>query len=212
MHWGSSGRGGSEHGGIFPMPESHLAVLREVRYNGPMHPISFLVTYGRDLLEIIGVISGLVFTALSFRQDARTRKVGTLLNLTSEHRSIWKELYSKPEIQRVIDPTLPKNAEPTQGEAVFINSIIQQAHCVFRAGQLGALMSLKGIAKDIGQFFALPLPSKIWADARNFHDLDFVTFIEEGIAECRDSVAGNSTDVRSFSFEDSGLAAITRDA
>ena len=148
-----------------------------------MNVFIFLAKHLRDLLEIAGIVGGLVFTALSFRYDARTRKVETLLSLTAEHRAIWKELYGKPELQRVIDKNLDSRVRPTEAETVFIHSIIQQAHCVFRAGQLGALMSLKGVAKDLGQFFSLPLPAKVWSEARQFHDPDFVTFIESGIAK-----------------------------
>ena len=46
--------------------------------------------HGFDLLEAVGIIASLTFTAVSFRRDDRSRRVGNLLTLTQSHREVWK--------------------------------------------------------------------------------------------------------------------------
>jgi len=143
----------------------------------------WLLHNGHNLLETAGILGGLIFTSLSFRNDTKSRKVATLISLTAQHRDIWEELYSKPELRRVLDAKIEADAAPTEEERKFVNSIILQAHCVFRASQLGELMTLGGLAKDIGQFFSLPLPANVWSAVKRFHDADFVEFIEGSRAD-----------------------------
>ena len=139
---------------------------------------NWLLHNGHNLLETAGILGGLIFTSLSFRNDTKSRKVATLISLTAQHRDIWEELYSKPELRRVLDAKIEADSTPTVEERKFVNSIILQAHCVFRASELGELITRGGLAKDIGQFFSLPLPANVWGAAKRFHDADFVDFIE----------------------------------
>ena len=145
----------------------------------------WLLHNGHNLLETAGILGGLIFTSLSFRHDTKSRKVATLISLTAQHRDIWEELYNKPELRRVLDATVAEGVTPTEEERKFVNSIILQAHCVFRAIQLGELMTLGGLAKDIGQFFSLPLPANVWSAVKQFHDADFVDFIENTGDQCQ---------------------------
>src|SRR5260221_13307070 len=55
------------------------------------------------LLQSLGIIGGLLFTAASLRLDEKTRRVGNLMAITKNHREIWTALYDRPELSRVLD-------------------------------------------------------------------------------------------------------------
>ncbi len=139
-------------------------------------------THGHDLLETSGILGGLIFTAMSFRQDADSRKISTLIALTGQHREIWEALYRQPSLSRILQVSVPEPVEPTQAEAVFINSIIQQAHCVFQATKLGEIVGIDGVEDDLAEFFSLPLPSAVWQKSKGYFDRDFAAFVDQGIA------------------------------
>src|ERR1043166_1979638 len=73
------------------------------------------------LLQSVGIIGSLLFTAASLRLDAKARQVGNLMPITKNHREIWGELYERPELARVIDAGVDlEHAPMTREEAPLI--------------------------------------------------------------------------------------------
>lgn len=134
------------------------------------------------LLQSTGIIGSLWFTARSFRFDAKIRKVGNLIEITSHHREIWSQLYSQPELARVKESSPDFKKKPiTVGEELFVTQVILHLRSVFRASKEGVIASLDGVEADIRQFFSKPIPRIIWNQKREFQDLDFVQFMEHQI-------------------------------
>jgi hypothetical protein len=70
--------------------------------------------------------------------------------------------------------------KPVSGrEQLFINTLIQNLSTVFRATKHRELVKLEGLRKDMGEFFALPIPKAVWENVRSFQDRSFVRFVEE---------------------------------
>ncbi len=46
-----------------------------------------------NLLTAFGIIGSLWFTALSFRAETKTRRVANLINITVNHREVWKVVF-----------------------------------------------------------------------------------------------------------------------
>ena len=68
------------------------------------------------LLQGAGIVGGLLFTAVSLRIDTRVRRVGNLISITHEHRDIWTQLYSRPELWRVVDRHVDLRKSPPTDE------------------------------------------------------------------------------------------------
>lgn len=131
------------------------------------------------LIQTLGIIAGLIFTATSLRLDARARKIGNLLTITSNHRAIWSELYTRPELSRVIDKSVDLARSPiTPEEQWLIRFVIFHLNSVYYALKDDLLLSLQGLPKDIQWFFSLPLPRAVWEKIRMLQDPDFVKFVE----------------------------------
>jgi hypothetical protein len=132
-----------------------------------------------DLLQTVGIIGGLLFTALTARKDERARQVSNSIAITEQHRQIWKELYAYPELSRVMLKDRNVAQEPaSQREELFVKTLIVHLSTAYRAMKYDEFVQLEGLEKDVKAFFALPIPKMMWSKIKPFYDRDFVAYIE----------------------------------
>jgi hypothetical protein len=130
-------------------------------------------------LQTVGIVGGLVFTGISVRQSTRARKASDLLALTEQHRELWNEVYSRPELQRIDARSVDLLAKPlTVAEERFLNEVIVHFHLGWQLAQRGSLLSLETMEADARTFFSLPLPNAVWTRTKNSRDPEFVKFID----------------------------------
>src|ERR1041384_7848666 len=86
---------------------------------------SWLINHWLDLLQSVGIGGGLFFTAYSTRRDEGARKIGNMLAIADQHRQIWKEFFSRPQLSRVIETTPDLEKDPiSQEEQLFVTLLI----------------------------------------------------------------------------------------
>jgi hypothetical protein len=142
--------------------------------------LRWLVAHGRDSLEAVGIIAGLGFTAASFREDTKSRRLTNLLVLTGGHREIWSRLIERRELAPVLDATVDvRAAPPALPEEVFINHLIQHLAATYRAIESGLLLRPEQLQRDIRRFFSLPIPLAVWQQQRLLLDEDFARLVED---------------------------------
>src|SRR5580700_7475111 len=87
-----------------------------------------------NLLNGVGVIGGLFFTAISLRSGTKTQRIANLLTITTNHREIWKEFSRRPELARILDASADVTQKPiTPDEAEFVNFVILHLSSVYYA-------------------------------------------------------------------------------
>lgn len=134
------------------------------------------------MLQSVGIVAGLWFTAHTIRTDAGVRRTDTLLRITQQHRDIWQQLYQRPELARVLDDSIPDSAI-TDEEAVFITFLILHLSSAFHAMNEGLFVTPEGLRRDIRWFLNLPIPKVVWEKSKAFQDTKFVRFVEEARRE-----------------------------
>jgi hypothetical protein len=73
------------------------------------------------LLNAVGVVGGLFFTATAVRSATKTQRIANLLALTSNHRAVWREFINNPKLARVLDPSADLTKKPVSpGEQEFV--------------------------------------------------------------------------------------------
>lgn len=133
-----------------------------------------------DLLSAVGIISSLGFTAVSFREDTRSRRLNNLVRLTEQHRDIWEESQNNPRLSRVRDSKADLYTKPvTAEEAQFVMLLMFHLHCWYRAILGKEVSDLEGLEKDIRSFFERPIPQQVWQERKSFFDRDFRQFVDE---------------------------------
>lgn len=132
-----------------------------------------------DLFQTVGIIGSLLFTGYTTQKDERARRIGNSIAINEQYREIWKELYVRPELSRVLSDHVELDKQPVSAEEeLFVHMLILHLGTVYRAIKEGMFVKLEGLQKDVGEFFALPIPKAVWKKAKPLQDRDFVEFIE----------------------------------
>jgi hypothetical protein len=149
-----------------------------------------------NLLNGLGVVGSLLFTAVSLRSETRTRRIENLLSLTHNHRELWSELFDRPALGRVLDKAAKLETKSiTRDEALYVNMVIQHLGSAYEAIKSGLTIKPEGMRRDVGWFFSLPIPRAIWERIKILQNDDFVGFVEGCLANrCDDLSTRHSVD------------------
>jgi hypothetical protein len=132
-----------------------------------------------DLIETVGIVGGLCFTAISLRSETKTRRIANLLTITANHREIWKEFLNNPKLARVRDAGADTIKQPvTDAERVFVTFVILHMSSVFHAMSDQLVVKVEGLRRDIAQFFSLPITREVWDKIKVLQNDEFVAFVE----------------------------------
>jgi len=144
-----------------------------------MEIFHWVAEHGFDLVGVVGIIASLLFTAVSFHKDDRSRKIGNLIAITQQHRDVWQQLYERPGLARILKTDVDLGTEPISGdEFLFVKLLILHLDTVYRAMKAGTFVKLEGLQDDIAQFMSLPIPKFVWDKLKPLRDADFITFVE----------------------------------
>jgi len=132
-----------------------------------------------SLFESVGIIGGLLFTAASFRSEAKTRRIANLLTITSNHRAIWAETYVHVGLGRVKSRNVDLQRKPvTPQEEIFVNSVVLHVSSTLHATLDDLMIREDGFRGDVSEFFSLPIPHAVWRKVRVYQNDATVRFID----------------------------------
>jgi ligand-binding SRPBCC domain-containing protein len=141
--------------------------------------LNWFLAHWFDLIETVGVVGGLWFTAVSLHSETKTRRIANLLTITANHREIWKEFLNNPKLARVCDATADIRKHPvTDAERIFTTLVILQMNTAYYAMSDQLVVEYEGLRRDVAQFFSRPVPKAVWEKIKQFQNDDFVKFIE----------------------------------
>lgn len=136
------------------------------------------------LAQSLGIIGGLAYNTLALRKDVQARRTADQILLTEQHRELWSEVHRRPELIRLLDPEADPDSQPlTPVEEHYLRLVFVHFHTGWLLAREHSLLSLEVLARDIGDFFRLPLPLAGWRRARRALDPAFVRFVERALAD-----------------------------
>lgn len=148
-----------------------------------MGALSWIAEHWFDLLQTIGIIGGLVFTAYTTHKDEKARRIGNLIAIAGQNREIWKEVYDRPQLFRVRERDVDLRKQPiSDEEGLFVKLLVLHLDTVYRAMKAGMFVKLEGLQKDIKEFFSWPIPRAVWEKIKPFQDEAFVRFVDTCLA------------------------------
>ncbi len=131
------------------------------------------------LLQSLGIIGGLFFAGLSFRDNFKARQVATLIDITQSHREIWEKMLFHPTLNRVSKTAVDLESEPiTEDERLIVRFLVLHLNATYEAGKNSSLARNVGFNNDIRHFFAAPIPRTVWNELRAFQNPAFIAFVE----------------------------------
>ena len=135
-----------------------------------------------ETVGVIGVIGGLCFNGFQTWQNTRQLRIQNLSQAVTEHREIWSVFYEKPELRRILEIDLADDhVIPTLDEKLFLKSLFLHFGAMFRKQKLGMTFPENGLAADIRQFFAKPIPRGVWEEMEPFQEPDFVRYVGKNV-------------------------------
>lgn len=142
--------------------------------------LHWIKEHGFDLMGVLGIVASLGFTAFSFKKDESSRRIGNLLALTAAHRDIWSQLFTRPELARILEPEVDLVRKPvTNEEALFVTFLLLHLNATWQAMEEGVFRTRQAVARDIRWFFSRPIPKSVWEKSKAFQDPKFARFVEE---------------------------------
>ena len=144
-----------------------------------METARWIAQHWFDLLQTAGIVSGFAFTAHALHTESQARKIDNMIALNQEHMAIWKELYARPELSRILEETVALDTKPLlHEERLFVTFLILHLSVVYRAMKAKMFVNVEGLRADVTSFFSLPIPRVVWNAIKSSQDKDFVSFIE----------------------------------
>lgn len=142
-----------------------------------------LRTWGSEnwlpLLQSVGIVGSLLLTATTIRHSRKSREVGALLTLASNHRALWGEVHGRKDLARVLLPEVDLIERPISAEEEeFLNVVIVHFHTGWLLAKEGIGATLPVLAVDVRSFFSLPIPRAVWAKTKHAREPSFVRFVD----------------------------------
>jgi hypothetical protein len=132
-----------------------------------------------SLIQTVGIVAGLLFTAKTLRRDLSDRRTGKLLALAEQHRELWSEAVRNPDLCRIFQDEVDLAKAPvTSGEEEFLNVVIYHFNTGWELAKLGELLSMDVFGLDAKTFFCRPIPKAVWLKSRSRRNPAFVAFID----------------------------------
>lgn len=102
------------------------------------------------------------------------------------HHELSEERSKNPELHRIDAESVDLGANPiTVEEHRYITKLILHLHVYFVLHKTRMFVRLEGVDTDIRQFFSKPIPQMAWESIRQFHNKNFIKFIEGRIERRR---------------------------
>jgi len=131
-----------------------------------------------SLLQSLGIVGGFAIASRSLSLDLRARKTEVFLTIAQAHRDIWEHLVERPELARILDPTVDTCSDPpSPSEERFVLLILTHLDSVHLAIRNGVLPASDNLMADAAQFFSLPIPKLILPKYLRFQNPAFRQFL-----------------------------------
>jgi hypothetical protein len=145
-----------------------------------MGVLNWLLEYGLGLVQTVGIVGGLLFTAHAISKDETARTITNTIAINEQYSNIWKNFYERPELARILQKDADLIRQPvSNNEALFVKTLLLHLDVVRRAMKVGIFVKIQGLQTDIQDFFTLPIPKAVWEKIKPFQDEEFVGFIED---------------------------------
>ncbi len=149
-----------------------------------MEALYSFVQYCFAHIDSFGVIGSLLFTAYTVRKDQQARRLGNLLAMDEQYDRIWSDLYSRPDLNRILKMDVDTREHPVSNiEQFFVRRFIFHVDAVRHATRARMFFDVGKIKQDIGGFFARPIAREVWEKVKPFQSDELVVFMDDCLDE-----------------------------
>jgi len=127
-------------------------------------------------------IGSLWFTGAYFREDSKNRLVSNLLAIEERNRALWGEAQQRSDLKRIFSDKADVLEQPISTEEdVFLKRVVLRFETGWRIERVLNRGEMDLLARDVGEFFRLPIPRAAWEKTKAFRNPRFVQFVERAM-------------------------------
>jgi hypothetical protein len=130
-----------------------------------------------SLVQTVGIVGGLIFTASTIRENSKERRMSNMLTLSDRHRALWNEAVQRKELDRVFQPDADLKNPTTITEEEFLNLAMIHYELGWRLAKSIGRDEARAQERDACNFFSLPLPRAFWEKSKGFRNQRFVRYV-----------------------------------
>jgi hypothetical protein len=135
-----------------------------------------------NLIQTVGILGSLWVAIGVGLREAKAKEIENLLTISDQHRELWSQVESRPDLHRIFQTTVDiAHDPPSLVEAEFLNLAFVHYETGWKIAKIGGITTLKDLAEDARGFFALPLPRAVWEKTKEFRNKKFVRFVERAV-------------------------------
>lgn len=137
-----------------------------------------------NIVQTAGIMGSLCLAAAAANREAKASEIENLLTISNHHRELWKGVYQRQELERILRADTDIQAIPvTVAEEEFINMVMVHFQTTWFVAKTGGLITLKELAGDAQAFFSLTLPRAVWEKTKQCRNQRFVRFVERALGK-----------------------------
>lgn len=146
---------------------------------GGMGILNWLSSNWFSTIQSLGIIAGLIFSGISFRNLEAEERTSNLLAIKDQHDALWRTVFERPSLVRVLDPRPDLQESPvTPEEEFFVTMAIAHLNTSYRVLLQGETKPSDAVRQDVRWFFSLPIPKDVWGKIKGRQEPAFVQFVE----------------------------------
>src|SRR5690348_9025766 len=128
-----------------------------------------------DLLQTTAIVA----TFATLRNDKKKEKVQNRIYFTERHAELLRRQTYDTKLWRIQRSDADLVKSPLTGyEETHVRNVLNNFSATYYAAKNGVFVQPSALPDDIRTYFALPIPREVWLKVKNFHDPDFVSFVE----------------------------------
>ena len=133
-----------------------------------------------EIIQTVSITTGLVFGAVTIRQNTRTRRLSNLLSNTSNHRELWLYYLSDERLKKISLQERNVSENPiSEEEHQYVVLLLLHLRASYEAVNDGMAIHKPGLVRDVSAFLKLPVPLAVWQLVQRSFEPEFVRFVEE---------------------------------
>jgi hypothetical protein len=121
------------------------------------------------VIQTVGIIGSILLGIAAANRESKEKAASNLLVIEAQH------------LARIFRLDADLSQPISIAEEEFLRLVISHFQTIWLIARNGGLLTLKELALDAQDFFALPLPRAVWEKTKAFRNPKFVRFVERAM-------------------------------
>lgn len=142
--------------------------------------INYIINNAGNIIQSLGVILTLLFTAVQIRTANKINKFNTVMAIAQAHKELWSKTLDNTDLARfnLPDDKIDITSTPVnEAEEMFAILIISHMNMVYHANRMGIFPLSDAQTSGMVELINSPIVKKVWTDIIPYQEIGYVKFM-----------------------------------